>query len=94
LSSPIPEEIATDLLNQTVPGLSYNAAGYPDIEPTVAQFRELLKPLGLDITTTEAVDWGVGKPILARHATQICSLEQQIADLDQPPQTEKKEAAE
>lgn len=85
MSSPIPEEIATDLLNQTVPGLSYNAAGYPDIEPTVAQLRELLKPLGLDITTTEAVDWGTDYPQAAQNANRICDLQSQLDELTKKP---------
>jgi hypothetical protein len=95
LSSPIPEEISDEILKQIIPGVTGGGTLAMPGEPiTVAELRELLKPLGLDITTAEAVDWGLNHPVQARNVTQICKLEQQIADVQHALPVEKKEAAE
>lgn len=60
---------------------------------TVQDLRELLLPMGLDITTSDAVDWGVQYPHAAENITKICELEQRRDSLKQEIQ-EKKEAAE
>lgn len=48
---------------------------------TLQDLRDALTPIGLDISTSEAVDWSVEYPDRALHVTRICELQQQIADL-------------
>jgi hypothetical protein len=48
---------------------------------TIGELREFLLTQGLDITTTEAMDWGTEYPHAAADITRICELEQQLADL-------------
>jgi hypothetical protein len=48
---------------------------------TVGELREFLLTQGLDISTSDAVDWAVRYPDQAAHVTRICELEQQLADL-------------
>lgn len=83
-SKPIAGEISPEILSQPVQ--------LPLGTITVEQLRALLVPLGLDITTKEAVDWGTELPAKARNVTRICELEQQIADLQLALEQEKKAA--
>ena len=67
--------------------------GDSEREATLEDLREYLAPLGLEITTKEAVDWAIEYPGCADTATRICDLQQQVDALTQAV-TEKKEAAE
>ena len=69
---------------------------------TVQDLRDILLPLGLEITTSEAISWDTQYPQQARNITRICELNQQIETLQAerdgllavPVPIEKKEAAE
>lgn len=69
---------------------------------TLEDIRDVLRPLGLDVTTDEAISWDTKYPGYARDITRICELQQQIdvlqAERDAlfaaPVPIEKKEAAE
>jgi hypothetical protein len=85
-SKPISEEISEEILGKVVPGVSIYTEGMVggldhEYEATVADLREALRPLGLDITTKEAVDWSVDYPNAAIHATKICELQQGVDEL-------------
>ena len=81
MSSPIPEEISDEILKQIVPGLMGGGSMTMPGEPlTVAELREFLKPLGPDITTTEAVDWSVVYPGSEGAKAKIIELEAQLAE--------------
>jgi hypothetical protein len=79
----LPTEIAEELLTKPVPGVYIEIADRPDdgFQATVGDLREALKPLGLDVTTVEAVDWGTSYPHAAQDATRICELQQEVDDL-------------
>jgi hypothetical protein len=50
--------------------------------PAVLQdLRDALLSLGLEVTTSDAVDWSDAYPHRAEDITRICELEQQLADL-------------
>lgn len=48
---------------------------------TLQDLRDVLAPLGLDVTTKDAEDWDIQYPEQANNITRICELEQQLADL-------------
>ncbi len=50
---------------------------------TLQDLRDVLALLGLDISTSDAVDWSVEYPDRAFHINRICALEQQLADIQQ-----------
>lgn len=83
-SKPIAGEISPEILSQSVQ--------LPSGTLTVEQLRALLVPLGLDITTKEAVDWGTDYPHAAEHATRICQLTQEAEELTTRVEQEKKAA--
>lgn len=57
------------------------AEGGTRVLSTIGELRDFLLTIGLDITTSDAQSWGLNNPIEADHITQICQLEQQLADL-------------
>lgn len=77
-----PTEISEDLLTRVVPNVIITVED-PDGEfhATVSDIAEALKPLGLEITTIDAVDWGTDYPHAAEHATRICELQQEADEL-------------
>jgi hypothetical protein len=85
-SKPISEEISEEILGKVVPGVSIyteDMVGGLDheYEATVADLREALRPLGLDITTRDAVNWGTPYPHEAADITKICELQQGVDEL-------------
>ncbi len=98
--SSLPPEIFNKLFLPAGTSLTVNGS----LIETVGQLRDALLPLGLEITTDDAVTWDVKYPRQAEHITRICELERELNDLqhslDQrgfealPVPIEKKEAAE
>ena len=85
-SKPISEEISEEILGKIVPGVSIyteDMVGGLDheYEATVADIAEALKPLGLEITTIDAVNWGTPYPHEAENITKICELQQGVDEL-------------
>lgn len=77
-----PAEISEDLLTKEVPGVVIlNSDPDGEFIATVSDLREALAPLGLDITTIDALAWNTDYPAKARNITRICELQQEIADL-------------
>lgn len=78
-------EISKELLGKVVPGVAIYTEDQIGVtheyDATVADIAEMLKPLGLEITTIDAVDWSSDYPGSAAAATRICLLQQEIADL-------------
>lgn len=99
-SSKLAEELSARLLNGPTQ-IILRTAGEEKVA-TLQDLREALLPLGLDITTRDALNWDVKYPGLARDVTRICELNQQLealqaerAGLLEPPvPIDKKEAAE
>lgn len=56
-------------------------AGRIDRPATVRDIREFLLPLGLDLVTKDALNWGTRFIRQARNLTRICELQQRVADL-------------
>ena len=56
-------------------------AGAMERVATLHDARQILRDVGLDVTTSESVDWGELYPLRATHLTRICMLQQLIADL-------------
>lgn len=83
-SKPVAGEISAEILSQSV------LVKARDV--TVQELREILQPLGLDITTREALNWDTQYPGYARDITLICELEQRLADLRLCLDQEKKAA--
>lgn len=78
----MPGEISEELLTKEVPGVVIlNSDSDAEFNATVADLREALAPLGLDITTLDALAWNTDYPAKARNITRICELQQEIADL-------------
>lgn len=78
-----PGEISDALLKQHVPHV-WIAIGENtdyDFNATVSDLREALKPFGLDVTTSDSLDWNTKYPDHARDLNRICELEQEVADL-------------
>ena len=85
-SKSVHEEISEEILTKTVPNvviLTYDSNGELDAEfdATVADLREALRPLGLDVTSKDALDWGTKYPGVARDLNRICELQRELADL-------------
>lgn len=84
--SSIPETL--DELWITINGVNY----------FLRDVRAALAVHGLDITTEDAIAWGIHSPIQAGHIDRICELQQQVdaleAGYDIPEPNPKKEAAE
>lgn len=82
LSTPklFPTEISEDLLTKTVPNVIITTSD-AEFHATVSDIREALRPLGLDVTSKDALDWGTKYPGVARDLNRICELQQEIADL-------------
>lgn len=81
-SKSVHEEISTEILTKTVPNVVILTSD-PDGEfhATVSDIREALKPLGLDVTTKEAVDWGIDYPRAAINVNRIIELQQEADEL-------------
>lgn len=74
--------VPDNLLTAEVPRLLIGHRG-TTFAVTVAKLRELLEPLGLDVTTQDAVDWSENYPdrdVLVAHKTH---LESQIEYISQ-----------
>lgn len=88
LSEPNPEspEISEQLLSQVVPGVLIFAgdelAVHTEYEATVADIREALRPLGLEITT-QPVNWSKQYPGHESAEARLLALQQELADLQQ-----------
>lgn len=84
-STEVPAEISEEILTKPVPGVLIHVTDprVPEIkfEATVGDLVEALLPLGLEITTKDAVNWASDYPGSAEAATRICELQQEIADL-------------
>jgi hypothetical protein len=81
-STEVPAEISEEILTKHVPNVVILTSD-PDVEfhATVQDIREALKPLGLDVTTKDAVDWGIDYPRAAINVTKICALQQEADEL-------------
>jgi hypothetical protein len=90
-SLPLAEEISARLRN--APTKLIIRDGDAERVATLEDLREYLAPLGLEVTTKEAVDWATAYPGSAATANRICDLQQQIDTLTQVA-IEKKSAAE
>lgn len=77
-----PTEISEDLLTKTVPNVIITTSD-PDGEfhATVSDIREALRPLGLDVTTERALNWGITNPVQAAHIDTIIELQQEADEL-------------
>lgn len=84
-----PQEISSEILTQKT--TLRDAFGET---LTVAEVRAQLQALGLDVTTREALFWGVRSPVEARQVTTICELDQQIEDAKNAPPLPERKAAE
>jgi hypothetical protein len=84
-SKPVHEETSKELLGKVVPGVAIYTEDQigvtQEYDATVADLREMLRPLGLDVTTKDALDWGTKYPGVARDLNRICELQQELADL-------------
>jgi hypothetical protein len=85
-STPIPPaEISEELLGKVVPGVAIYTEDQIGVtheyDATVADLREMLRPLGLDITTERALNWGIANPIQAAHIDTIIELQQETDEL-------------
>lgn len=87
MSTSEPQEISAEILNQ--PTTLQNRFGEA---LTVAEVLAALQELGLDVTTREALFWGVKSPIEARQVSTICELDQQLEDAKRFPAPERKAA--
>lgn len=70
-------EIPADVLDQVVP----NPRGR--LHLTVRELRAVLEPLGLDVTTKEAVDWAKDYPNRAGIEAELVSLRARLGALQQ-----------
>ena len=84
-SSTAETEISEEILTQVVPGVLIHVTDprVPEIkfEATVQDLRDALKPLGLDVTTQRALNWGIANPVQAAHIDTIIELQQETDEL-------------
>ncbi len=85
-STPVPPaEISEEILGKLVPGVAIYTEDQIGVtheyDATVADLREMLRPLGLDITTKDAVDWGTPYPHEAADINRIIELQQGVDEL-------------
>jgi hypothetical protein len=85
-STPVPPaEISEEILGKLVPGVAIYTEDQIGVtheyDATVADLREMLRPLGLDITTKDAVDWGIDYPRAAINVNRIIELQQEADEL-------------
>lgn len=55
--------------------------GHVDRPATLADVREFLQAVGLDLTTRDALAWGTRFVKQAKGLTRICELQQRVSDL-------------
>lgn len=82
-STPIPsEEISEEILTKQVPSVLILTSDQTEsFHATVQDIREALRPLGLDVTTKDAVDWGIDYPRAAINVNRIIELQQEADEL-------------